>query len=541
MMRRPAWLIFVGLSVVGCHRSGEVHDSNSNWLVRCEAASDCEVGDCICGVCTDSCKRASDCALVKGREAVCLDPATRGVASGCAEQNDVASICLFACVDDVDCDRGFRCLQGACVDTAQLTEVGREDGPCDTTGECKGELLCAEALVCVVPEDVARDAGAMDPVGPEPVQPSDPVEPQPRCGDGVRDVDEECDGDCPTTCDDADLCTEDRLLGAARTCDARCENAPIKGCKVLVTGEPAPSALVTDDDNLYWTNAGTRDSLGNHDQNGQVRRMPLPGGAPVTLVDGLTWTGRLVLDGGDLYFLTARSNNRQAINRTPVSAGDLSVLSERPGVVEGLAVRGNTLFWTEASSLQGQAGQDQGEVWSMPKDASAEPTSLLSMDMNVTYVSDLLVFDESLYFFSYEGLWQMQLDGTGLTKLTEVGDLVAGFASDATSLYWATAPGGGIWLDRFEPSADRTTRLADVDQGLNPNGLAVDDTHIYLMQQPEEEAGLASALQRYPKTPGDTEVLMTTPLDGARGGAIALHGDFVYFVLGDAIVRLPKP
>ena len=54
-----------------------------------------------------------------------------------------------------------------------------------------------------------------------------------RCGDGVREGAELCDGDdCPTpaSCQDNNACTLDALAGAAATCDAICVNTPITQC-----------------------------------------------------------------------------------------------------------------------------------------------------------------------------------------------------------------------------------------------------------------------------------------------------------------------
>ncbi len=50
------------------------------------------------------------------------------------------------------------------------------------------------------------------------------------CGNGVRDPGETCDGDCPTACDDGDVCTADLLTGSAETCDAACRFTPIPIC-----------------------------------------------------------------------------------------------------------------------------------------------------------------------------------------------------------------------------------------------------------------------------------------------------------------------
>lgn len=68
----------------------------------------------------------------------------------------------------------------------------------------------------------------------------------PSCGNGVVEAGETCDGDCPTTCDDGDACTDDALTGSAATCDATCGAAP-KACSAGRDG-CCPAGCTTDTD-----------------------------------------------------------------------------------------------------------------------------------------------------------------------------------------------------------------------------------------------------------------------------------------------------
>ncbi len=51
-----------------------------------------------------------------------------------------------------------------------------------------------------------------------------------NCGNGDIDEGETCDGDCPTSCDDEDPCTDDLLTGSAANCTAECFFPPITAC-----------------------------------------------------------------------------------------------------------------------------------------------------------------------------------------------------------------------------------------------------------------------------------------------------------------------
>src|SRR5262249_55426928 len=51
-----------------------------------------------------------------------------------------------------------------------------------------------------------------------------------KCGNGVYDDDETCDGDCPS-CDDGDACTIDTASGSPETCDVVCAHVAITACR----------------------------------------------------------------------------------------------------------------------------------------------------------------------------------------------------------------------------------------------------------------------------------------------------------------------
>lgn len=65
----------------------------------------------------------------------------------------------------------------------------------------------------------------------EPIEDMAPdLPPEDPCGNGMIDPGEVCDGDCPTSCDDADACTQDTMSGSAEQCTSSCMNTPIAAC-----------------------------------------------------------------------------------------------------------------------------------------------------------------------------------------------------------------------------------------------------------------------------------------------------------------------
>src|SRR5690349_2677678 len=90
--------------VASCHSSGggPQLDANTNWLRLCDIDSDCrQSGECICGVCSDTC--TSDVQCARGEvEAACVAPRSGGHGHRCAQdaQLHAEPICLPSCSKD---------------------------------------------------------------------------------------------------------------------------------------------------------------------------------------------------------------------------------------------------------------------------------------------------------------------------------------------------------------------------------------------------------------------------------------------------------
>lgn len=119
---------------------------------------------------------------------------------------------------------------------------------CDPPESCPTQESCATRDPCVratlVGDPAACSArcelGAVDRCQggdgccPRDCREDDDSDCEPACGDGQLqpELGETCDPGsrtqaCPSTCDDGDACTHDRLVGAAADCDATCMHVPI--------------------------------------------------------------------------------------------------------------------------------------------------------------------------------------------------------------------------------------------------------------------------------------------------------------------------
>jgi len=111
---------------------------------------------------------------------------------------------------------------------------------CDNPVGTDGGVDAGEVADSATPDGGPADAG---PDGGE-----GPIDGGPECGDGVVQGSEVCDGDCPTTCDDATACTADELTGSAEECSAVCSSTPITSCQDGDGCCPGGCDVTTDDD-----------------------------------------------------------------------------------------------------------------------------------------------------------------------------------------------------------------------------------------------------------------------------------------------------
>lgn len=131
---------------------------------------------------------------------------------GCALEDDAD--CLSACGDGI--------LQEGELCDGDCPRACDDEDPC-TVDTYTGSVETCDAICIYEPAPCGGEDGCCS----QGCTIEDDVDCLPTCGDGVLDEGEVCDGNCPTSCEDGNLCTDDTLTGDADTCDALCAFAPI--------------------------------------------------------------------------------------------------------------------------------------------------------------------------------------------------------------------------------------------------------------------------------------------------------------------------
>lgn len=105
---------------------------------------------------------------------------------------------------------------------------------CDDGDACTADQLLGETAACTARCESApiTSCGAGDGCCPVGCHGGNDADCPAVCGNSYRDPGESCDPptSCPTSCDDGDVCTADRLEGAAAECTAHCLFDAISAC-----------------------------------------------------------------------------------------------------------------------------------------------------------------------------------------------------------------------------------------------------------------------------------------------------------------------
>jgi hypothetical protein len=162
MTRKTFQFLLAVWALTGC-RSEDVRPttgSETHFLSRCDDGDSCGEGlECLCGVCTRACERASDCSAVAA-SAACRALEDRPSELSCSAP--VEASCEVSCSAQADCvplGDGYRCDRGLC---RQLPEACKAGSVPSHEVVLLGDLFLADnGQITSTLEALARDAGAI--------------------------------------------------------------------------------------------------------------------------------------------------------------------------------------------------------------------------------------------------------------------------------------------------------------------------------------------------------------------------------------------
>jgi hypothetical protein len=214
-------------------------------------------------------------------------------------------------------------------------------------------------------------------------------------------------------------------------------SVPVEGGDVTLlvsrvnTDAVVAGAIALADQNVFW--------LSEDDDVGAPMRVPLSGGAPVTVAPNQSVAApAIVTDGTNVYWLT-----QDSVMKTEIDGGLSSTLADnQPGAVD-LAVGAGVVSWIVQSP---DDPEDAGVLWSTPA-TGGDPLTPYVVSSSGLFVPQHIVADgTTVYVTDRDGVKKVPADGGAPTLLAEVPD-AEWLAIDATSVYWtqgASACGTGV-------------------------------------------------------------------------------------------------
>lgn len=240
--------------------------------------------------------------------------------------------------------------------------------------------------------------------------------------------------------------------------------APYDGPRVLAGGQDNPLCLAVAPGRVYWGNAGSVAG------QGALKSVGVEGGSPnIEASELLTVRDLMVHDGAVVWTTVDAATGVGAIQR--LTGTEVSAVFGALGSAEGLAARGERVFWTEfgpSGAVQRGNLDGSGQV---PLGIGLYPYRIVADDHHVYWTNEgsLGANDGSVVRFDIVG-------GDGLEVVADAQATPRELALDGDALYWTNA-GGQLMRASVGPTLAAPEVLVD-DLGF-PAGVVVDETAVY--------------------------------------------------------------
>jgi hypothetical protein len=302
---------------------------------------------------------------------------------------------------------------------------------------------------------------------------------------------------------------------------------------VLASEQNFPAALAVDATSVYWVNSGydQQNPPQTLQNNGSVMKVPLNGSSPpIQLVASQIVPAAIAVDATSVYWTVLSDLQGSAksgeIRKIPIGGGAIVPLATGENYPGTLALDATNLYWASIDTLS------DGYINKVPRTGGSAAPVISPSPM---YSAMALSVDTNNVYFAEptKDLVGRVAVGGGTPTIIASGQSRPGrMAIDATYVYWVANGDSAV---RKAPLGSMSATPTDVATGQSsPSAVAADSTGVYWTNSGD------GTIMRAPLGGG-------TPVPLAQGqvraGAIALDAATVYWIMSGpsgAVMKLAK-
>jgi hypothetical protein len=304
--------------------------------------------------------------------------------------------------------------------------------------------------------------------------------------------------------------------------ESGCASGP--GPEVLACGQNRPLSIAVDGTRVYWVNGGSGTSA-----NGSVVAVPLTGGGPVTLATEQYEPNWLAINSASAYWATVTcpygppfsGDTAGNVMKVPLTGGTPVTLAAGQPYPSDLAASASAIYWN-ASSAPGPV-QDAGNVVAtVPIRGGSVAT--LAETASGQVVEGIAADSTTVYWTDGTAVMAVPVGGGGPTTLASGQDESFALALDETNVYWLTLTA----VVKVQRSGGMPATLAS--SLVHPWGIAVDGHNVYWTA--DGDAASDSVDGTVLKIPVDGGAVTTLATGQDNPWGIAVDANSVYWANG---------
>ena len=276
-------------------------------------------------------------------------------------------------------------------------------------------------------------------------------------------------------------------------------------CTLVASGQDIRGAA-SNDQNVFWTDYGTNDKLGNYEGNGRLLVRGLDGGATSVVADSLAGPEAMGLSAAYAYVALDQRDDADfpsGVMRLPLAGGAPQPLQSlaRGYAPQAFFTTPDYEYWNSADGVSRVAQTDGAQVETFYQDPVV---ALFAVDDTQLYVFAEASAGNPGFGTTYS-IWTLALTGGGVKN--ELANYPGGLLDlQGDYIYGIEGLGGGVnYLTRIPKTGGAWKRVAAAHNGTTWANIAVDGDNYLVDEQTDDLRWIFRSTLAAPNTTLDWE------------------------------------